>query len=82
MSPSKAQPIAILITTLLVGSYFAGYLLLRARCTPLTPEFVVVPTSTPSQPDALITFYKPLFHAEQRLTGRQFTLITWGLTPF
>jgi hypothetical protein len=79
MSPQQAQPFAVLIAALLLVSYFAGYFVLRARCTRLTPTFVVVPTSTPYRADTLVTFYKPMFYAEGRLTGRTFTLTPWGV---
>jgi hypothetical protein len=68
----------IIAAAAIIGLYFGGYGVLRARCTGVAPYFVV-PSTNSQQADALITLYKPLFYAERKLTGHHFSVTPWGM---
>ncbi len=64
---------AMLAVVAVVCFYLAGYSVLRMQCSG-SGRYIVVSPKHMSQQESrfMISFYKPRFHAESRLTGHRF----------
>jgi hypothetical protein len=68
----------LVLCTVLLLAYFAGYAAIRKDCQNFGSNFNVVPKYVGTSPN-LRTIYRPCFLLEHRLTGNQFSISPWGM---
>lgn len=77
-TPRNGYLPSLLLGTVLMLSYFAGYAKIRNDCMKMGSSFHVVPAYFTSS-TALRTIYRPCLRLEAHLSGGYFSVSPWGL---
>ena len=75
MSHPRTHPVAVVIAALLLISYFAGYLVLRAHARSTLGMLILSPSRMNLPAGTLTALYEPMFYADRKLTGRRFGVL-------